>query len=278
MHRRFTLFLSLLLAIVGTTACGLLQEPEEASGPIEAIPLALETPAGPAAATATTEPAAQEAAQETTGAYPPPATDVAAQPPAAYPASQTAAADDGSAAPGALRLYQIQQDGSEVTFTLDEDLRGQRTTVVGSTDQVAGEMALNLSDLSTAQLGIIQINARTLLTDNNFRNRAIQNEILQTGAHEFITFAPTNISGLPASVAVGQEISFTIDGNLTIRDITQPVTFNVAAVAQSETELTGTATTTVERTAFNLVIPQVPQVANVEEAVDLTITFTARAT
>ena len=290
MIRRSTTLFLLILTTVILAACGLLSEPQEASGPIEAIPLELETPdavqeAIPTALPAVEEPATaapdvQEPAQDDGAtAYPPPAPDVAAaQPATAYPDPAQTAPDDGSAAPGALRIYQIGQDASEVTFELDEDLRGQRTTVIGTTNQVAGEIALNLADLSTAQLGVIQINARTLLTDNNFRNRAIQNEILETGAHEFITFRPTAITGLPASAAVGQEINFTVEGELTIRDITQPVTFHVVAVAQSETELTGSATTTIERSAYNLIIPQVPQVANVEEAVDLTITFTARAT
>lgn len=289
MIRRFTTLFLLILATAILAACGLLSEPEEASGPIEAIPLDLETPAAsgesdaqPTAAPLVEEPAQdsadQPSAPESDEAYPPPAGDeTAAQPPSAYPDPQQESSDDGSAAAGALRVYQISQEGSEVTFELDEDLRGERTTVVGSTNQVAGEMALNLADLSTAQLGVIQLNARTLLTDNSFRNRAIQNEILETGAYEFVTFSPTAISGLPASAAVGEEINFTVAGDLTIRDITQPVTFDIVAVAQSETELTGRATTTVERAAYNLVIPQVPQVANVEESVALTITFTARA-
>lgn len=289
MFRRLPILFLLILATLILAACGILSEPEEASGPIEAIPLELETPAAsgetdiePTSAPLIEEPAQDSAdtasAQESDEAYPPPANDeAAAQPASAYPDPQQATSDDGSAAAGALRVYQISQEGSEITFELDEDLRGQRTTVVGSTNQIAGEIALNLADLSTAQIGVIQINARTLLTDNNFRNRAIQNEILETGAYELITFSPTAISGLPASAAVGQEISFTVAGDLTIRDITQPVTFNVVAVAQSESELSGRATTTVERSAYNLIIPQVPQVANVEEAVDITITFTARA-
>lgn len=283
--RRLPLYLILLLALLGA-GCGLLSEPEEASGPLEAIPLELETPATAETEVAPTpEPVVGEdgSSDDTDAeAYPPPA--VVQEAPASsdeaypYPAPQDGTAeDDGSAAPGVLRVYRIVQDASEVTFQLDEDLRGQRTTVVGTTNQVAGEIAFNLADLSTTQVGIIQINARTLLTDNNFRNRAIHNEILESGAHEFITFTPTAINELPAAAQVGEEIRFTIDGDLTIRDITQPVTFEVVAVAQSDTEVTGVATATVQRAAYDLVIPQVPQVANVEEDVDLTITFTATA-
>lgn len=293
MIRKRSLLLLLTSIALLATACGLLREPEEAGGPIEAIPLELETPAQYASA-----PATQQPEQETADAYPPaaqaadgetgaegypPAQEAGApgiaQPDEAYPgadeASDAGAAQTSDA--GQLRVYQINQDASQVTFELDEDLRGERMTVVGATDQVAGELAVDLGDLSTAQIGVIQINARTLLTDNNFRNRAIQNEILETGAYEFITFTPTAISGLPGSAAPGQEVAFTIEGRLTIRDVTQPVSFDVVATAISENELAGRATTSIEREAFGLVIPQVRQVANVEETVELTIEFVARA-
>ena len=277
MPKKITILLLLTITALLAAGCGLLREPEEASGPLAAIPLELETQApAPEAdpATATAAPLVEEPAAATAAAYPP-AVQSAAQPGAAYPEPQE---ESGSAAAGDLRIYQISQDDSQVTFELDEDLRGVRTTVVGSTDQVAGELALDLADLSTAQLGVVQINARTLLTDNNFRNRPIHNEILDTGAYEFITFTPTAIDGLPASTAVGQEIAFTVHGDLTIRDVTQPASFDVVAVALSASELSGRATTIVEREAFGLTIPQVRQVANVEEAVQLTINFIARAT
>jgi polyisoprenoid-binding protein YceI len=148
---------------------------------------------------------------------------------------------------------------------------------VGSTDQVAGEIALDLNDLSTAQLGTIQVNARGLATDNNFRNRAINNEILQTGDYEFITFVPSGIGGLPAGAAVGDTVEFSVNGDLTIRDITQPVTFNVTATVASDSQIEGTASAVVQRADYNLVIPQVPNVANVEEEVELYLDFVANA-
>lgn len=149
--------------------------------------------------------------------------------------------------------------------------------MVGTTDQVAGELAVNLNDLSTVQVGILQINARTLLTDNNFRNRAIQNQILETNEYEFITFAPTTINGLPPSAPIGESVEFSIAGDLTIRDITQPVEFAVEAVSMSETQIVGRASATINRTDFGLNIPSAPGVANVEEEVELYIDFTANA-
>ncbi|MBX7254366.1 MAG: YceI family protein [Candidatus Promineofilum sp.] len=261
--------LLILVLALALTACGLLQEPEEASAPIEAIPLATQS-----AGVATSAPAeATEAPAEPTAA---PVEPTAA--PAEATVEPTVAPTEEPAAPaGTAQVFTIDSAASQVRFQLDEDLRGERKTVVGTTDQVAGQISINLADLSQTQVGIIQINARTLATDNNFRNRAIQNEILDTGDFEFITFTPTAVEGLPASATIGEAVSFSIVGDLTIRDITMPATFNIEATAVSETQITGTATATVNRTDFGLQIPSVPNVANVEEEVELYIDFTANA-
>lgn len=258
MKKQTTFLLIALLAVLALAGCGLLQEPEAASGPIEAIPLATQS-AGVVDAPA-------EAAADPTTA------------PTEAAAAETAATEaPAEASSGATVVFTIDQSASQVRFQLDEDLRGERKTVVGTTDQVAGQLSLNFADLSQVQIGTIQINARTLATDNNFRNRAIQNEILDTDSFEFITFTPTGIEGLPDSAAVGDTVSFSLVGDLTIRDITMPATFAVEATVVSDSQITGSATAIVNRAEYDLQIPSVPNVANVEEEVELYIDFTANA-
>lgn len=269
--KKLTLYLLLsLIAAFALVGCGALQEPEAASGTIEAIPL--ETQSAGVLATA---PAATEAVEATQPAAEPAPTEAMAEEPTAEAAAPTEAPSEAQA--GEARVYTIDAAASEVRFQLDEDLRGVRTTVVGVTDQVAGQLSVNLADLSQTQVGVIQINARTLVTDNNFRNRAIQNEILDTGAFEFITFTPSGVEGLPSSATIGETITFTLVGDLTIRDVTLPATFTVEATAVSDTQITGSATAVVNRADFGLQIPSVPNVANVEEEVELYIDFTANA-
>lgn len=222
------------------------------SGAITAIPVVLATQ--PAGATEVTEATAPPDAVEPTAA--------AAEP-------TTAPAADG------VLILNIDQSRSEVRFILDEELRGTPTTVVGATDQVAGQIAIDPNDLSTVQVGVIQVNARTLATDSNQRNSAIRNRILHTDTYEFITFTPTEVRGLTGTGAPGDTFTFQLVGDLTIRDITQPVVFEVTATADSATQISGSAVTTVQRADFELVIPSVPQVANVTEAVQLEIDFVA---
>jgi polyisoprenoid-binding protein YceI len=212
-------------------------------------------------------------------------TTVAAQPTtAAATASSTSetaptsepAATAATAASG-MTIFQIDAAQSQARFIITEELRGQPKTVVGATNEVAGELALNPNDLSATQVGIIQVEARSLSTDSSQRNQAIRNRILNTDQYEYITFTPTSVTGLSGSGTPGQTYTFQIAGNLTIRDITQPVVFQATAKADSLDQLSGTATTTVQRADYKLIIPNAPGVANVGESVTLEIDFVAVA-
>lgn len=272
MYRRLAIMMLVgLIAVTALAGCGLLQEPEEASGPIEAIPVEVAEEVGQATETET-EPEAPAASEAETAVEAEPVAEPAAEEEAEAGETEAPLSSAGSL------VYALDPASSRVRFVLDEDLRGVRTTVTGITDQVAGEIALDLADLSSARVGTMLINARGFMTDNNFRNRAIQNEILETGAYEFITFEPTAIEGLPASAAPGDQVQFTIVGDLTIREITLPATFTVDAVVNTPDQISGLASSIINRNDFQLTIPSVPNVANVEEEVELYIEFVANAT
>ena len=229
------------------------------SGPITAIPLVVSTAAPELSAN---QPRAT-AASETT----------IATSPAAEPTALPANTAQGSG----LVVFQIVPDQSQVSFSIYEELGGQPKTVVGTTSQVAGQLAVDTQDLSQTQVGVIQVNARALATDSERRNGAIRNFILNTNQYEFITFTPTSLTGLSSAAEPGQSFTFQIFGDLTIRNVTQSVTFTVTAQGVSASQISGTATATVKRSDFNLTIPSVPNVANVGEEVTLQIDFVADA-
>jgi polyisoprenoid-binding protein YceI len=244
--------------IVGIFAYNVLRTPAEASGPIAAIPLA-ESTAAPAESSPTTQPTAEAATTAT----------------AETPATSTPAPTTEAATAAAPVVMQIVQAESEARFIIDEVLNNAPKTVVGTTDQVAGEIAIDPADPTQSRVGVIQVNARTLTTDNDFRNRAIKNQILQTDQYEFVTFTPKEIAGLPQSGAVGQTYTFQIVGDLTIRDVSREVTFDVTVTPVSESRVEGSASTTIRYADFGITIPQVRQVASVDEDVRLEIDFVA---
>ncbi|MEO8393982.1 MAG: YceI family protein [Chloroflexota bacterium] len=176
-------------------------------------------------------------------------------------------------------VFNITTEGSKVSFTLGEILNGSANQVVGTTDQIAGQIAVDFANPANSQIGEIRIDARTLATDSGMRDRMIRGQILQSAqdAYEFVSFKPTALTGLPSSVTMGTAFDFKVTGDLTIREITKPVTFDVTVTPTSTSEITGTATTSVQRDDFGLTIPNVPSVTQADEEVKLQIDFTAQS-
>jgi polyisoprenoid-binding protein YceI len=182
-------------------------------------------------------------------------------------ATDEATAEAAAATSGGV-IFNIVPEESQVSFALSEVLMGNPTNVVGITDQVAGQLLVDFANPAATQIGTIRINVRTLATDSDMRNRAIRRAILQSDQDqfEFAEFSNIELSDLPASVTIGEPFTFNITGDFTLRNITNRVT-----------ELSGTASTVVQRALYELTIPNAPGVANVSEDVTLEITFVARA-
>jgi polyisoprenoid-binding protein YceI len=270
----------LVVVLVGVVAVAalaytFLKPTEEASGPIEAVPLSANTPV-PAD---TDDDGEHQDDNDGDGTHADDKDNDGPDLSGAQPAnSDTEAGSDAVevVSEGSKPvLFEIVQAESEARFILDEVLRGNPKAVIGVTDQIAGEILFDAADPASAQVGTILVNARTLATDDDRRNRTIGNQILDSGNFEFISFTPTAVAGLPASVGTGESVAFQITGDLTIRDITNEVTFQVTVVPVSADRLEGMASTTIQRGDFGLTIPNVPFVANVGEEVLLELDFVA---
>jgi polyisoprenoid-binding protein YceI len=253
----------LVVIAVGAVAYSFLKPPEEASGPIKAIPVEVRQNAVEAEQSTSAE-SVQASAHDEPEATQMPMVEV-----------------DGSDAEFGVSsdpvIFEIVPADSEVRFIIEEELVSGPKTVVGKTDQVAGEIAIYVDEPSRTKIGKILVNARTLVTDNDFRNRAIKNQILSTNDYEFIIFEPTEIAGMPDSVSIGQSFPFQIIGDLTVRDVTNRLTFDATITPISESQLEGIASVTVLYSDFDLTIPQARSVASVEDEVILEIEFSAVA-
>lgn len=238
------------LIAAGFIAYQFLKPTQAASQPIQAAAIATATPAPMATAT--------------------PAAEV----PVTAPTSTPAAAAQPASASGEL-LFEIDPAQSEARFKINEVLNGSPKTVIGVTDQVGGQISVDRAAPANTRLGVIQVNARTLTTDNEFRNRAVKNRILMTNEHEFITFSPQTLSGFPAAFTIGQAFTLQVEGELTVKGVTKPVTFEVQVTPTSETQITGSAAATVLYKDFGIAIPEVPSVTGVEDQVVLEIDFVA---
>lgn len=166
-------------------------------------------------------------------------------------------------------------DESTVSFELDEMLRGEPNPVVGTNEEVAGQIRFDPTDLGSTEIGTVVISSQTFTTDQSSRDRAIRGPILDSNAEPTIEFAPTSIDGLSGAADVGDAFEFTVTGDLTIRGITREVTFDAEATLVAADRIEGTASATVLRSDFELAIPSVASVADVSDEVLIRIDFTA---
>ena len=72
--------------------------------------------------------------------------------------------------------------------------------------------------------------------------------------YPWATFTATGGEGAPATYNEVEEVSFKLSGALTIREITQPATFDVTARLSGDTP-TGTATTRLKMSDFGIEPP-----------------------
>ena len=196
--------------------------------------------------------------------------------------STSASGDPGepstSTVAGAAAAFVIDPTQSTATFEIDEVLRGEPKRVVGTTSEVAGQIQVDTADLSTAQLSQLVVNARTFETDSGNRDRAIRGPVILNSASdefEFITFDVTAVEGLSGALTVGEPVTFSVTGDLLIRDTTNSVTFDVTATLVDEGTITGNAESTVLRSDYGIGIPSAPGVADVSEEVLIRLDFIA---
>ncbi len=216
-----------------------------------------------------------------------PSTDLTT-PPIAADSSTTAAATETSTTTAestepttAGGAFAIQSDRSVATFTLNEVLRGEPKTVVGTTSEVAGQFVLDPSNLSLTSFSRMIVNARTFKTDSSSRDRAIRGPIILNSANdefEFITFDVKSIEGLDGEADIGGELTFNLIGDLTIKGTTSEATFVVVATMGDDNTVTGTATAEVLRSDFDIGIPSISSVADVTDEVSIQLEFVATRT
>ncbi|MBP6858352.1 MAG: YceI family protein [Candidatus Pacebacteria bacterium] len=196
--------------------------------------------------------------------------------PAAAPSQDINSAtnsDTAVTATASSTTYRISQASSTIEFTIGEILNDKPKTVVGITDQVAGDIMISGN---TVSFGTLAVNARTFKTDSEKRDGAIARFILKSedAGNEFMTLKPDHDVHIEFSLPSDLPLVSSITGNLTIGGVTKSVMFETRMKIGKDI-ITGTATTKLKRADFNLKIPEVKSVASVDEEFTVTATITA---
>jgi polyisoprenoid-binding protein YceI len=199
--------------------------------------------------------------------------------PAAQPTAAPAAAApaQGAAPIAGARTFRIVPDQTEASYEVQEQFlnRDLPNMAVGKTNTVEGEFQFSLDGKPTGQVTKFTVDLRTLTSDESRRDNRIRRQWLESEKYPTAEFVSTEAQNLPASYAEGQEVSFKLVGNLTIREITRPVTFDVTGKLVGDT-VTGTASTQILMKDFGFDPPSVAGMLTVKDGVTIRVNFTAK--
>lgn len=246
-------FFGLLVAACGTQT----QTPTEA--PSENYPAPVETEASG-------YPVPQE--QIDNSAYPPPYPIATPLIPlsTSYPAPEVG-----------IEVFTIIPRESTVTYEVGEVFLNQGNAfnlAVGVTPAVSGEILVDRENPQNSSVGVVTVDISQFTSDSQRRDNAIRERFLQSAQFPNAVFNPTGIQGLPGSYQEGEQISFQVTGDLTVRDVTRPVTFDVTLVGEGDM-MTGEATTMILMSDFGFGPISIAGILNTEDEVNVKFEFVA---
>lgn len=207
----------------------------------------------------------------------------AAEPAAEAETDAVAEVEEGSES--GIRTFVVDTSQSSASYIVDEEflpemlskygIAAGRTDTVGTTPAVEGQLELNLDD-TNAPLGdnAFQVDLSQLTSDQRLRDEWVQESGPQFSEYPMAEFVATGVENAPDSYDEGQQAEFQLVGDLTIRDRTQPATFNVAATLEGQ-QLTGSATADLRMTDFGIEPPNFANTLRVQDEFQVRIDFVA---
>ncbi len=284
MNRSLVLLASLVMVTLVFAGCSAAAPTAPAAA--ESAPPAESAPAAQTASDATSSDAAsaESASSEATSSESAASSDFVT---ATNVLTAETTGSEGIAEARGVRTFVIVPSESVASYIADEEFFADALTkyginagkqdTIGTTQEISGAITLDLDNLSNA-LGdnrfIVMLN--TLESDQGLRDSFIRGNGPRFNQYPMASFVANAIEGAPATYSDGDEVNFKLSGDLTIRDITLPATFDVAARLTGDI-LTGVAQTGIKLSEFG--IPQLSFLNTLTVADDMGIKleFTAQA-
>ncbi len=128
-----------------------------------------------------------------------------------------------------LGVTYVVGEGSEATFTVEEKL----ARLPLPNDAVVRTMALSGEVHLDGQPSVINIDLHQLASDQERRDRYIREKMFPN--NPILTFTVKDLGQLPEPVPVGEVITRQVSGEVSIRGVTKPLTFDVEARLDPDT-------------------------------------------
>lgn len=186
---------------------------------------------------------------------------------------------DVSESESELESFLIVPEESEVAYEVGEVFLNQDNRfaiAIGITNQVSGEVLVDRDNPQNSTIGPIEVDISQFTSDSARRDNAIRERFLESNRFPIATFVPNQVEGVPQDYQEGQQIEIQVSGDLTVRDVTKPVTFDVTLEGSGDT-ITGEATTMILMSDFGFGPISIGGILNTEDEVVVHFRFVARS-
>jgi polyisoprenoid-binding protein YceI len=146
---------------------------------------------------------------------------------------------------------------------------------VGETSGVAGIIVVDGNGRVDSARSTLTVDLASLQSDEGRRDNFLRTRSLQSDTFPTARFEARQTHGLPWPLPTQGEHSFQIEGDMTVREVTRPLTWEVTARFEEESVL-GRARTSFTFDEFQITQPSVSIVLSVDDEIRLELDFTGR--
>lgn len=171
--------------------------------------------------------------------------------------------------------FEMQQ-GTVARYLVQEQLASLDlpNDAVGETTGVSGSIAFSEDGSVMWETSRIEVDLQSLKSDSGKRDNYLRGKSLESERFPMVVFVPTEVTGLAWPLPSEDALVFEMAGDMRVRDVTRPVTWNVEASFDGH-QVSGKAVTRFTFGDFQMKVPSVFIVISVEDDIRLEIDFVA---
>jgi polyisoprenoid-binding protein YceI len=170
--------------------------------------------------------------------------------------------------------YVVTTTGNEARYFAREQLAGVSfpNDAIGVTKGISGAVVIDDAGKLVPSDSKIVVDVTQLKSDRDRRDGYVQRRTLETEKYPNVTLVPKEITGLTAPLPDAGQATFQLLGDLTVKGVTRPTTWQVSARFRGDT-VSGTASTSFTFSDFQMDKPSVPIVLSVKDTLHLQYDF-----
>lgn len=170
--------------------------------------------------------------------------------------------------------YVVAPEGNEARYFAREQLAGVSfpNDAIGVTRGISGTIVVDEAGKLVPADSRIVVDVTQLKSDRDRRDGYVRRRTLETEKYPNVTLVPKEITGLSSPLPDSGRATFQLLGDLTIKGVTRPTTWQVSARFRGDT-VSGTASTSFTFDDFQMEKPKVSVVLSVQDTLHLQYDF-----